>query len=47
MGLDVPQASKLRHDLAQAGVDLPPSYLLDDLAGHLAAYLKGGAADAT
>ncbi len=47
MGLDVPQASKLRHDLAQAGIELPPSYLLDDLAGHLAAYLKGGAADAT
>ncbi len=47
MGLDVPQASKLRHDLAQAGIELPPSYLLYDLAGHLAAYLKGGAADAT
>ncbi|NLD34941.1 MAG: energy-coupling factor transporter ATPase [Clostridiales bacterium] len=47
MGLDVPQASKLRHELEAEGIVLPPCYLLDDLADHLAHRLKGGAADAT
>ena len=42
MGLDVPQASKLRHLLLKDGMDLPPSYLLEDLADNLAARLKGG-----
>ncbi|MHC1787001.1 MAG: energy-coupling factor transporter ATPase [Christensenellales bacterium] len=46
MGLDVPQASKLRHLLGQGGIDLPPCYLLEDLAASLSKYLKGGEADA-
>jgi len=44
MGLDVPQASKLRHMLVKEGFQLPNSYLLEDLAGDLALSLKGGAA---
>ena len=43
MGLDVPQASKLRYMLMQDGLELPDCYLLDDLASSLSAYLKGGA----
>lgn len=43
MGLDVPQASKLRYMLLQDGLELPDCYLLDDLAASLSAYLKGGA----
>jgi len=43
MGLDVPQASKLRYMLLQDGLELPDCYLLDDLASSLSAYLKGGA----
>ncbi|NLD52058.1 MAG: energy-coupling factor transporter ATPase [Clostridiales bacterium] len=46
MGLDVPQASKLRWMLAKEGLALPECYLLDDLADALAAALKGGAPDA-
>lgn len=46
MGLDVPQASKLRWMLAKEGLALPECYLLDDLADVLAAALKGGAPDA-
>ncbi len=41
MGLDVPQASKLRHLLFGAGIELPECYLLEDLADSLALYLKG------
>jgi len=44
MGLDVPQASKLRYLLKQEGLELPDSYRLDELADSLANYLKGGAA---
>lgn len=44
MGLDVPQASKLRYLLKQKGLELPDSYRLDELADSLANYLKGGAA---
>lgn len=44
MGLDVPQASKLRYLLLQEGLELPDCYLLDDLSASLAKYLKGGAA---
>ena len=47
MGLDVPQASKLRHELAAAGIPLPPCYLLDDMADCLVNRLKGEAADVT
>ena len=43
MGLDVPQASKLRYMLLQDGLELPDCYLLDGLASGLSAYLKGGA----
>ncbi len=46
MGLDVPQASKLRYLLAADGMMLPESFLLEEIAGDLAAYLKGGAPDA-
>ena len=46
MGLDVPQASKLRWMLAKEGLALPECYLLDDLADALAAALKGGTPDA-
>ena len=46
MGLDVPQASKLRWMLVQQGLQLPECYLLDDLADALQAALKGGAPDA-
>lgn len=42
MGLDVPQASRLRHLLAQGIIELPPCYLLEDLAQALADRLKGG-----
>lgn len=42
MGLDVPQASKLRHLLRADGIELPESYLLEDIAADLARYLKGG-----
>ncbi len=44
MGLDVPQASKLRHMLVKEGFQLPNSYLLEELARDLALSLKGGAA---
>jgi energy-coupling factor transport system ATP-binding protein len=44
MGLDVPQASKLRYLLKQEGLVLPDSYKLDELADSLVKYLKGGAA---
>ncbi len=44
MGLDVPQASKLRYLLKQEGLELPDSYRLEDLADTLAQYLKGGEA---
>lgn len=44
MGLDVPQASKLRHMLVGEGFNLPPSYLLEGLADDLAAALKKGGA---
>ncbi len=47
MGLDVPQASKLRWMLEKEGLVLPECYLLDDLADALQAALKGGAPDAT
>ncbi len=43
MGLDVPQASKLRHLLFDAGIELPECYRLEELADSLADYLKGGA----
>lgn len=42
MGLDVPQASRLRHLLAQGIIELPECYLLEDLADALALRLKGG-----
>ena len=47
MGLDVPQASKLRFLLAEAGIKLPECYQLEELADSLAAYLKGGAGHAS
>lgn len=47
MGLDVPQASKLRFLLADAGIGLPECYQLEDLADSLAAYLRGGAGHAS
>ena len=43
MGLDVPQASRLRYLLAESGIELPECYQLEELADSLAAYLKGGA----
>ncbi|MEZ7872436.1 MAG: energy-coupling factor transporter ATPase [Eubacteriales bacterium] len=43
MGLDVPQASRLRYLLAESGFELPECYQLEELADSLAAYLKGGA----
>lgn len=42
MGLDVPQASKLRHMLAAHGMELPPVYLLEDLADALQHRQQGG-----
>ena len=47
MGLDVPQASKLRYLLAESGIELPECYQLEELADSLAAYLKGGAGHAS
>lgn len=47
MGLDVPQASRLRYLLAESGIDLPECYQLEELADSLAAYLKGGAGHAS
>ena len=47
MGLDVPQASRLRYLLADAGIGLPECYQLEELADSLAAYLKGGAGHAS
>ena len=47
MGLDVPQASRLRYLLADAGIELPECYQLEELADSLAAYLKGGAGHAS
>jgi len=46
MGLDVPQASKLRQLLLDAGMELPECYRLEELADSLAACLKGGEAHA-
>ncbi len=46
MGLDVPQASKLRQLLLDAGMALPECYRLEELADSLAACLKGGEAHA-
>ena len=47
MGLDVPQASRLRYLLAESGIELPECYQLEELADSLAAYLKGGAGHAS
>ena len=47
MGLDVPQASRLRYLLAESGIELPECYQLEELAVSLAAYLKGGAGHAS
>ena len=47
MGLDVPQASRLRYLLAESGIQLPECYQLEELADSLAAYLKGGAGHAS
>lgn len=47
MGLDVPQASRLRYLLAESGIELPECYQLEELADSLAAYLKGGGGHAS
>lgn len=47
MGLDVPQASKLRHLLAASGIELDECYQLEELADSLTAYLKGGVGHAS
>ena len=47
MGLDVPQASRLRYLLAESGIELPECYQLEELADSLAVYLKGGAGHAS
>ena len=47
MGLDVPQASRLRYLLAESGIELPECYQLEELADSLASYLKGGAGHAS
>ena len=47
MGLDVPQASRLRYLLAESGIELPECYQLEELADSLVAYLKGGAGHAS
>ena len=47
MGLDVPQASRLRYLLAESGIELPECYQMEELADSLAAYLKGGAGHAS
>ena len=47
MGLDVPQASRLRYLLAESGIELPECYQLEELADSLAAYLRGGAGHAS
>ena len=47
MGLDVPQASRLRYLLAESGIELPECYQLEELADSLEAYLKGGAGHAS
>ena len=47
MGLDVPQASRLRYLRAESGIELPECYQLEELADSLAAYLKGGAGHAS
>ena len=47
MGLDVPQASRLRYLLAESGIELPECYQLEELADSLTAYLKGGAGHAS
>ena len=47
MGLDVPQASRLRYLLVESGIELPECYQLEELADSLAAYLKGGGGHAS
>ncbi|NLD01960.1 MAG: energy-coupling factor transporter ATPase [Clostridiales bacterium] len=47
MGLDVPQASRLRYLLAESGIELPECYQLEELADSLAAYLRGGTGHAS